>query len=57
MIAHRCIEHPPPFSAAELVEYRRITTWVRVSNDVSNAVEGDVIDTEAPNEVFDMVVL
>ena len=28
--------------------------WDGVRYDASNAVEGDAIDTEAPNEVFDM---
>ena len=54
MIAHWCIEHPPPFATAKLVEYRRITSGDGVCNDVSYAIEWDVVDTEVPNEVFNV---
>jgi len=54
MIAHRCIEHPPPFATAKLIEYHRITSWDEVCYDASNAVEWDVIDKKAPNKVFDV---
>ena len=54
MISHRRVEHPPPFAAAKLIEYRQIATWDGVRYDASNAVEGDLVDTEAPNEVLNM---
>ena len=48
------IAHPPPFATAELVEYCRITLWDGVCYVVSDAIEWDVIDSKAPNEVFDV---
>ncbi len=54
MITHRRVEHPPPFATAELVEYRRITTWDGVCDDSSYAAEWDAADTEVPNKVVDV---
>ncbi len=55
MIAHWRVEHPPPFfTTAKLVEYHRITSGDGVCDDASYAIEWDVVDTEAPNKVFDV---
>jgi hypothetical protein len=54
MIAHWRVEHPPPFTTAKFVEYRRITSGDGICDDASYAVEWDVVDTEAPNKVFDV---
>ena len=54
MIAHWRVKYPPPFAMAKLIEYCRITSGDGVCDDASYAVEWDVVDTEAPNEVFDV---
>ena len=54
MVAHWRVIHPPPEGAAKLIEHRRITTRDRVCNNPSYAVQWDVIDAEAPDEVFDV---
>ncbi len=39
---------------AKLIEYRRITSGDGVCDDASYTIEWDVVDTEVPNEVFNV---
>ncbi len=55
MVPHRRIKHPHPCPGAKLVEDCGITSRDGVCNLKSYAIEWDVVHTETPDEVLDVV--
>ncbi len=55
MISHRRIKHPDEFPHTKLDKHRSITSWDRVSHNLSNTIKGNVINTEVPDKIIDVL--
>ncbi len=55
MISHRRVKHPDEFPHTKLDKHCSITSRDRVSDDLSNTVKGNVINTEAPDKIINVL--
>ncbi len=55
IISHRRVKHLDEFPHTKLDKHHSITLWDRVSDDTSSTVKGNVINTEAPDKIIDVL--